>query len=337
MPCLLRLNRSWSLAVCALVSGLFAGPLAAVQATQTFEIPTAYSATSRLVAGDDTIWFVEHNTNKIGAFNKTSSVFREFDIPTRSSQPSDITLGPDGSVWYTQQDANQIGHFDPTTETFREYDIPTVNSLPSRIVMDQAGNLWFTEHYGNRLTRFAPASETFTEFEIPTASSRPSGVAVDAAGRVWFLETQGNKLGRFNPVDESFVEIALPGAFEVPVELVIDPSGTLWFGGRRGARLIAYDPGREQFDVHDIPGGGVIGGLTVDRAGNILFALENNGKIGLFDPQSKAFKIVKAVLGESKPYDIETDDQGNIWFADMKRNALCRLDGLVMSLLVTVN
>ncbi len=89
--------------------------------------------------------------------------------------------------------------------------------------------------------------------------------------------------------------------------------------------------------AHSIPGGGVIGGLTVDRTGKILFALENPGKIGLFDPVNKEFKVVKAVLEESKPYDIETDDEGNIWFADMKRNALCRLDGQVMSLLVSLN
>jgi virginiamycin B lyase len=315
----------------------FVGSLSAVQTTRSFTIPSAFSATTRMVTLDDNIWFVEFNTNKIGSFNKAKSVFEEFDIPTVNSQPSDITVGRDGSLWYTQQDANQIGQFDPVTHTFNEYDIPTVNSLPFRIATDHQGDLWFTEHYGNKVTRFSVDAKIFTEFDIPTPSSRPSGIAIDASGKVWFLETEGNKLGFFNPLDESFTEIALPGAFEVPLDLIIDRKGVIWFGGRRDSTLIAYDPAIQKFKVNSIPGGGVIGGLTVDVAGNILFSLENPGKIGLFDPVNEKFRIVKAVLGDSKPYDIENDEQGNIWFADMKRNALCKLDGQVMSLLVTVN
>ena len=326
------LARRIMLAVLAVISILFAGSLIAVQLTQSFTIPTAHSATKRMVTEKDNIWFVEYNTNKIGLFNRTDRIFSEFDIPTKRSHPSDITLGPDGSLWYTQQDANQIGHFNPITRTFKEYDIPTIDSLPFRITTDAKGDVWFTEHYGNRIARFSVASETFTEYEVPTPSSRPAGIAVDASGGVWFLETHGNKLGFLNPEDGSIKESALPELFAVPIDMVFDENGVIWFGGRRGSTLIAFDPTRKAFEVHAIPGGGGIGGLTVNSTGKILFALENSGKIGLFNPVNGEFKIVKAVLEESKPYGIETDDEGNIWFADLKRNVLCRLDGQVLSL-----
>jgi len=316
-----------------LAAALFLTSAAAIQSTQSYTIPTAYSATSRMVSEDNRIWFVEYNTNKIGMLDKRDGSFREFHIPTKGSQPSDITLGPDGSLWFTQQDANQIGRFNPATNTFKEYDIPTVNSLPARIVYDQRGSLWISEHYGNKLARFNITEESFTEFEIPTPSSRPSGIAVDGDGNVWFMETEGNKLGVLHPESGSFTEMELPEVFEVPVDLTIDQKGNIWFGGRRDSKLITYNTLKKVFDMHPIPGGGVIGGISVDDSGRILFALENPGKIGLFDPANKKFKIVKPVLEASKPYDIETDDEGNIWFADMKRNALCRLDGQVMSLL----
>ncbi|MDP7281794.1 MAG: hypothetical protein QGG39_18165, partial [Candidatus Poribacteria bacterium] len=103
----------------AVVSILFAGSLVAVQVTQSYSIPTAHSATTRMVTQKDNIWFVEYNANKIGQFNRKNHVFSEFDIPTKRSQPSDIALGADGSLWYTQQDANQIGHFNPVTKAFK--------------------------------------------------------------------------------------------------------------------------------------------------------------------------------------------------------------------------
>ncbi len=307
------------------------GSMSALQTTQSYTIPTAYSVTARMVVKDDSIWFVESNTNKIGSF--TGGTFREFDIPTTRSNPSDIAVGANGMLWYTQQDANQIGRFDPATVVFKEYDIPTVESLPSRITTDDQGNLWFTEHYGNRVARFEVASETFTEFPIPTPSSRPSGIAVDSIGQVWFLETQGNKLGLLTPAEGTITEFDLPVDLAAPIDLVIDQAGVIWFGGRRNGKLIFYEPTGGTFGIHDIPGGGAIAGITVHKTGRVLFALENLGKIGIFDPSTGKFKIIKAVLEESKPYDIETDDEGNIWFADMLKNALCKLDGQVLSLL----
>src|SRR5262245_16916383 len=63
-----------------------------------------------------------------------------FPVP-KGSQPTEITLGPDGNVWYTIQNSSRIGRITPggSSTTFRTLDF----TAPSDIVAGPDGNLWF--------------------------------------------------------------------------------------------------------------------------------------------------------------------------------------------------
>jgi streptogramin lyase len=54
---------------------------------------------------------VDAGNNAVGQFNVNSLTYNEFPIKTASSNPTWITLGPDGKMYFTETAANQIGQF----------------------------------------------------------------------------------------------------------------------------------------------------------------------------------------------------------------------------------
>jgi streptogramin lyase len=53
----------------------------------------------------------------------------EFPIPTASSLPSGITMGPDGNLWFTETSGNKIGRI-TTAGVITEFAIPTITAVP---------------------------------------------------------------------------------------------------------------------------------------------------------------------------------------------------------------
>src|SRR5262245_27557490 len=66
----------------------------------------------------------------------------EYPIPTASSNPQYITVGPDGNLWTTEASANKIGRIS-TGGAVTEFPIPTAGSYPSGITTGPDGALWF--------------------------------------------------------------------------------------------------------------------------------------------------------------------------------------------------
>jgi hypothetical protein len=127
--------------------------------------------------------------------NGVSGCFTEFPIPTAGSQPSGITVGPDGALWFTETSGNNIGRI-TTAGVVKEFPIRTAYSSPSGITAGPDGALWFTETSGNNIGRITTAGVITNEFPIPTAASGPSGITTGPDGALWFTEAGGNKIGR---------------------------------------------------------------------------------------------------------------------------------------------
>lgn len=323
---------------------------------KSFKMPTAYTLPTRIaIDKTDTVWFIESNLNKIGRYQPAKGVFSEHNIPTPKSAPTDITISSTGKLWLIESNSNQIGVLDPVSLSFKEYDIPTIASNPARIASDSRGNIWFTEFYGNKIGMFDSRKEVFREYPVPTPDSRPSGIVVDKKGMVWFLETEGNKLARLNPQDGTIQEFALPNVHETPRDLSIDEAGTLWFGGHIGRNLMTFNPATRKFKTFLMPSNGAIESLVAGKGGKIFCTLLTSNKIAVFDSATRAFLELdvggawavnvspdvkktgtsalinsmdpdKDESGKSKPNGISTDSKGDIWFVDMNKDALIKLD-----------
>ena len=295
--------------------------------SKSFKTPTEYTLPTRLTIDKaDSVWFIESNLNKIGRFQPAKGVFSEHNIPTPSSAPTDLTISNTGKVWFTESDSDQLGVLDPISLAFKEYNIPTIQSMPTGIAADVHGNIWFTEFYGNKIGMFDPRKETFREYPIPTPASRPSGIVADTNGIIWFVETEGNKLARLNPKDGVIHEFALPESHQTPREIIVDESGALWLGGNIRRDLMTFDPVTKKFRSYALPNSSVIEDMVAAPGGKIFCTLKTSNKIAVFDIRTKAFMEFDVGIGKGKPKGIDADSKGDVWFADMERNALVRLN-----------
>ena len=165
--------------------------------------------------GTDTIDF----NIKIGAIS-------EIAIPTSSSQPEGITLGPDGNLWFTEYNSNQIGRLTPSG-IITEFTIPTANSGPAGITAGPDGNLWFTESLSGQIGQITP-SGVITEFPIDIRGSMPEGITSGPDGNLWFTDYSFNsQIGRITPGGQ-ITEFRL-AQDSGPLSITTGSNGNLWF------------------------------------------------------------------------------------------------------------
>lgn len=104
-------------------------------------------------------------------------------VPTRASQPTGITAGPDGNLWFTESRGNKIGRITPDG-TITEFQVPTAASQPKGIVADAKGHVWFTQSTAGKIGRLDPdaASPTRPASPVPTPTATPSPSGVRCVG-----------------------------------------------------------------------------------------------------------------------------------------------------------
>ena len=144
--------------------------------------------------------FATSLSTKITYSSDICGIFTEFPVPTASSQPRGITVGPDGAIWFTEKTAGKLGRI-PTTATaanpqITEFTIPTMNSGPDQITTGPDGGLWFTECYRGQIGRAPASGSPIFEFPLPSSSSSPRGITTGSDGAMWFTELKGNAIGR---------------------------------------------------------------------------------------------------------------------------------------------
>ncbi len=153
----------------------------------------------------------------------------EYAVPTDSSNPHGIAVGPDGALWFTEYSGNKIGRI-TTGGVVTEYTVPTASSQPYGIAAGPDGALWFTEYSGNKIGRITTAGG-ITEYPVPTTyNSQPSGIAAGSDGALWFSENNDfpNKIGRVTTAG-AFTEFPTPTIASFPDSIAAGPDGAVWF------------------------------------------------------------------------------------------------------------
>src|SRR5207248_5092855 len=99
-------------------------------------------------------WFTEIYGNKVMRITPSGNQIGSFPVPTASSQPQEITTGPDGNMWFAEYGGNKIGQVALPSGTITEYATGlSPSSGPEGIAAGPDGALWFTEYSGNRIGR----------------------------------------------------------------------------------------------------------------------------------------------------------------------------------------
>jgi streptogramin lyase len=166
------------------------------------------------------MWFTQSGSAQIGAIT-TSGTISEYG-PT-GTNPSDITVGPDGALWFTQNGG--IGRIETDGSPITA---PTPGAEPSGIAASGA-SLWFTDKAANKIVRISTAGVVTGDFPLPTPGSGPSGIVLGADGALWFTETDVNRIGRMTTSGALTNEFAVPTPGSQPGAITSGPDGALWF------------------------------------------------------------------------------------------------------------
>ena len=258
---------------------------------------------------------------KIWRRQSTGVIINEYAIPTASSQPYEITLGPDGALWFTENTGNKIGRI-TTAGAVTEYPIPTPGSLPVGITVGPDGALWFTESAANKIGRIDPVNKGITEYPVPTAHASPYGITRGPDNALWFTETGSGKIGRMTTAGV-VTEYSLPTSVGLD-QITAGPDGALWFDQSAGGMIGYGSIGRITTAgvVNQYAGPyGFYGGLTPGPDGALwypivceVFAGCHGDAIGRVatDGTSTSYPVVAA----AGPYAITLGPDGALWFTE---------------------
>ncbi len=142
---------------------------------QTYSLPTKGALVQGLtVATDNTIWFAEAGSKKIGQLIPGSAQPIEYSPPSsiNLASPTQVAVDSAGKVWFTDHGSNQFGVLDPLTSVWKAFPIGycadnCLVGLPNAIFVDTKNTIWFSEHIAGRVGHFDPSTGLLTEYSVP--------------------------------------------------------------------------------------------------------------------------------------------------------------------------
>ncbi|MFQ5783092.1 MAG: lyase [Nitrosopumilus sp.] len=294
---------------------------------QEYSIPTPCTNPLAIVTDfDGNVWFAQTNTGKVAKFDPNTETFTEYDNPSwpkgARSMMWGIDYAPDDSVWFTDEAFDSIWKFSTIDEKYERLSYPSEqDSLPQKIQI-YGSQIIVNDFTGNKLTFLDPTQSgeetNYLSVPSPVDDSVTADFAVDANDNVWYtnwLFQQGGVLVKFdqngyrnsvmNSDEQSlplldFIEIyQLPPELLTPNGIVITDDGTIWLADTTSSSFFNFDPLTEAFTQY----------VTAEP---ILSTYGNQTG------------IVKSPI--SRPYWIESDEQGRLVFNEQTANNISVMD-----------
>jgi streptogramin lyase len=250
---------------------------------------------------------------------------------TPGSEPTGITLGPDGALWFTEPNTGEIGRIDtsgnvtqfvPTTAPPQDGSDPAVPG-PDEITLGPDGNLWFTDPDAGAIGRVTTKG-VFTFFTTGiTAGSQPTGITSGPDGALWFTETDGNQIGRISTsgvVTE--YSSGLPTGYD-PDAITLGTDGNLWFVGIGSSEIGRITP-QGLITLNVGTGSTYLTSITSGPDGNLWFTDPQAGMIGKINPTT--FQVTEytgsAIIS---PEAIVSGPDGDLYFVSGLNNSVGRI------------
>jgi virginiamycin B lyase len=298
-----------------------------------FSIPTPCTNPLSIVTDyDGNAWFTQTNTGNVAKFDPVTETFTEYQNPLwpegARSMMWGIDYAPDGSVWFTDESYDSVWKFSTIDEKYERLAYPSEgNSLPQRIMID-GSQIIINDFTGNKLTFLDPnqSGEDINYLSIPSPvdESVTADFAIDADDNIWYtnwLFQQGGVLVKFNQNDYldsvansdekflpllDFIEIyQLPPELLTPNGAEVANDGTIWLADTTSSSFFSFDPLTEKFIQY----------VTADP---------------LLSTYGNQTGIVKSPI--SRPYWVESDDQGRIVFNEQTANNISVMNPVDQSL-----
>jgi len=300
---------------------------------QEFSIPTLCTNPLAIVSDyDGNIWFAETNTGNLAKFDPSSETFTEYDNPSwpkgGRSMMWGIDYAPDGTVWYTDGTYDSVWKFSTIDEKYSRLSYPSEgNSLPQKLQI-HGSQIIINDFTGNKITLLDPNQSekdlNYLTIPSPVNGSVTAAFGVDANNNVlytnWifhhggvlvefdqneYFDSVSNSDQKSLPLLNFIKTYALPVELLTPNGLAVADDGTIWLADTSSSYFFNFDPVTEKFTQY----------VTSDP---------------LPSTYGNQTGIIKTPI--SRPYWIDTDNQGRLVFDTQTGNTISVMDPKSQSL-----
>jgi virginiamycin B lyase len=256
-------------------------------------------------------------------------VITEYPVPTASSSPYAITVGPDGAIWFSEITGNKIGRI-PATATvgnpqITEYPIPTANSAPTDIAAGSDGALWFTEHHGSNIGHIPTTGSPIVEYPTTTNPSSPYGIAAGPDGAMWFTECVANQIGRIPTTGVIHIsEYSVPTPSSNPQGIAFGPGPGMWFveeGVSQAGLILIANKAVAEYPMPNLVSAPRDIALGPDGA---MWFAGSNGVIGRVPATGTPMNEVDTPE-DGAPQGMTAGPDGAMWFVEFSGNSIGRI------------
>jgi virginiamycin B lyase len=222
---------------------------------------------------------------------------------------NDISKGPDNAMWFTLGGLNSVGRIDMATHEMTRYQLPTALGAEQAlfgIIKPGPGRTMVTDMpLENKVYSINVDTKAVTSYTMPTPLSFPLGVTTGPDGAIWVTEELAMKLARIDPATGKITEYPLLGA-----------------NGLLSGLLNGISIG------NPLP---IPGPIVTGSDGKLYFPLNFAGSVGLgnrmasFDPATHKIATYATPSSLSSPCDLNNEQPGSIWFAELTANKVGQL------------
>lgn len=254
----------------------------------------------------------------------------EYPIPTSTSIPEFITVGPDGNLWFTESQGPKIGKI-TTNGTISEYTGSgggklTTADIPIGIAAGADGALWFTMCASSKIGRI-DTTGAITKYGGLTTSSSPQVITSGPDKALWFSELDTGNIGRITTTGLTVNEYATSSTSSAPYGITVGPDGAMWFAegsiNKIGRMTAAPSPVETEMPVPTASSDP--SGITTGSDGALWFTECLGNKIARITTAGTVTNEFPVPTASSKPQQIVLGPDGALWFTEGQGDKIGRV------------
>ena len=302
----------------------------------------------------DDVFAQEISNNEFVAYSKKSNFIKEISIPIDDFGLRGITTDKNGNAWFyhATQNASSIFKFDPVTEKFLNFDIlkktntkdVIVNLSGGHIIYDESRNIiWFTDARTNSIGKFNIENQQIDTINIPTENSGPMGLILSPdKSKIWFTELSSDKFASLDIKSNEIKEYKIKEN-SGPVFLAFDEDGSLLITLAYSNSVLIIDVANMQSDT--LPNISEISlpkpdffspfGIAIfkdSKVEKLILSDHSSSRVIIseLDSNLKTYSSLwtspNTLYPQTLPSQIDTDESGNIYFAQHGGNKISKID-----------
>ena len=287
------------------------------------------------------IWFIDPISKVLGLYDPQANSSQLYRFPNDRIVPSSIAVrGAEFQINGSSTSAAAIGDTSDLNAS-----INGTLARDSKTVDQFGGNsstVWITSPSTGEVLIFDPQLQNFTNsLSLPTPNSSPLGIAIDSSnGQLWIAEGIG-KIANIDPASNLTINEYAPPAESSggggslgggtendtlisPTALLIDPyTGSIYISEHDGHVVSVFNTVFKTFsDFPPISEDALPFGMTLDKDRNLWVAEHVTNRLTVIDPSTSKEKEV--TIPSSSPFVqyLTTDNEGRVWFAAQRGNAI---------------